>query len=1053
MSTITWGLHATPANGSAQVSKIIWVPELSLFVGVMNSGTSRVVTSPTGVTWTLQTASQINSWRSVAWSPTLNLLVAVASSGTNRVMTSANGTAWFNQTSSEQNSWHDVTWSPSLALFVAVSSDGTNRVMTSSNGTAWSPQSASSAKTWQAVTWSSSLGLFVAVAGTSGTASVMTSTNGTAWSGQTTSVTTTFRARGLAWSPSLGMFAACSGGSHLLTSTNGTAWSDWSGVPSGWGATDNNQVVWSPELSLFLVTGGNYEDVVLTSPDGVVWTAVNVTTFDTWDAVAYSPALTSFVLAAQLGGGSGIPINLGTGVVAPAISPTSGTIAGGTTLTLTGDGSNGGFVQGQTLVYLDTTANLATYTLDPLTDRFTNLGSPECTSVTVTSSTSLTCITPSHLPTPALKTLVVLGPGTSPTAPNIVFYLPDAFTSLSPILISISPVTGNEGTLVTLTGTNFYADQDVNVSVGGQGVGKNVVWFFDGVLFNAATSVTYVNATTLTCLAPFSTQDTVVDVVLHPGSVLLGYIQGAASVAETTLSDAFTYTSAWWQPDWPKVILPPINYPGPCDVLLEGELHAGTVATLYTPVDLVSSGGTAPYSLSVLSGDLPPGLRLEDDALVGTPTENGVYTFILQSEDSEGCSAYVGYTIIIWAGDEDFVPFPFPWDDISPTIPPPYTIPFPFTPVGGFPTFPPGTIFSWRIDSTPPTDKGWWISADEDFAGAGQVISGSVPANPRGLVEIVAFATGTSSFLAGTIACTWRNRLLYAKGGYTVGTTLPTIRIFDGLFDREVVSIPLAASSVVPIAVMSILTANDTIYLSTLDSGTTSANWSGRVFTLDPDRDTLTPIGDPFPAGHVPYALAWHLGRLWAGTNRGDPASPGKVFFFRPDIDTAWTEDHDLSAESLGGVCSLLSFEGLLYVGTSSSGTAAKVLVRSGLGVYTTSDTGTASAAGNAFIALYSFEGKLYSSYWSPATVSLLRKFSSGAWSTSYTGVAGTLVPYVALVVDLSSSILLALGGGTGFSAALVTTPDGITWTDKTVFLDQSTPASSGLPAFGVISL
>lgn len=611
----------------------------------------------------------------------------------------------------------------------------------------------------------------------------------------------------------------------------------------------------------------------------------------------------------------------------------------------------------------------------------------------------------------------------------------------------------------------------MNVFLSGTGFGTGATVTFGGSL---ATSVVVVTSNYITCTTP-----------THAAGAVDVVVTNADGVAATLVSGYTYVTSPWWHPDWPTVIIPsipiPPSHPGlpptppvepdpgepdpdPCLLAFDTSYpSAGTVGDVYTPVVMSTAGGEDPVSIEMVLGDLPPGLQLwagETAALTGTPSEEGVFTFILRATDANSCTAYMAYTIIIWPEDGPPDDVPLPWGRKKTTQPTVITPSFPITPGGGAPSLPGGSIFTWTVTTAPTTDRGWWLSMDENFSGAGNVLSGSVPRDPRGFVETTTFSSSSASNLGGFPgpAGVWRNHLIYAKGGYTVGTTSPTIRIFDGTFDREVVTIPLAASSTVSKAVMSILVANDTVYVSTFDSGTSSADWSGRVFTLDPDRGTLTPLGDPFPVGHMPYALAWHLGRLWVGTNRQVASSSGKVYFFRPDIDTAWTQDYDLSSASQGGVTSLLSYKGLLYVGCSApAATFAKVLVRSGAGVYTTSDTGTGgtATANNAFLALAEFEGKLYASYFNndATKISKIRSFDNSSWSTAYTGASGTLVPFLGFPVDLAAGILLAIGGGVGYNVALVSTPDGSSWTDRTAFLDQDATPSTGLPVFGIVRI
>lgn len=369
--------------------------------------------------------------------------------------------------------------------------------------------------------------------------------------------------------------------------------------------------------------------------------------------------------------------------------------------------------------------------------------------------------------------------------------------------------------------------------------------------------------------------------------------------------------------------------------------------------------------------------------------------------------------------------------------------------------YPKGSTFIWVLDSD-PGDKGWWFSLDEEFNGAAPIVVNSRPKNPRNFQEIAAFAMGSAAWLGGFPgpACVWNNHLVYAEGGYSVGIDSPIIRINDGRFDREVVRFPIEVGPYVPIAVMTMLAANGTIYLTTLDTGSSSADWSGRVFSLDINSATLTVLGAALTTGHVPYALAWHLGRLWCGTHRQSSAAAGKIFYFRPGIDTSWTDDYTLSSSSTMGCSSLLSYKGLLYVGTTNAAAAfAQVLVRSELGAYTTTliGTGGAATANNGFLALAEFQSNMYASFWNADTpsISKIYKFDNASWSTVYTASAGTLVPYLGFPTD--NDTLLAIGGGTGYNAALISTTNGTSWSDRTAFLTQSGTAATGNPVFGVV--
>src|SRR5208337_2409742 len=64
---------------------------------------------------------------------------------------------------------------------------------------------------------------------------------------------------------------------------------------------------------------------------------------------------------------------------------------------------------------------------------------------------------------------------------------------------------------------------------------------------------------------------------------------------------------------------------------------------------LVVSGGVAPYTFSITSGSLPPGLTLNTStgAITGTPTTAGTYNFTAQAVDSKGNTASASCSIVV----------------------------------------------------------------------------------------------------------------------------------------------------------------------------------------------------------------------------------------------------------------------------------------------------------------------------------------------------------------------------------------------------------------------
>lgn len=78
-------------------------------------------------------------------------------------------------------------------------------------------------------------------------------------------------------------------------------------------------------------------------------------------------------------------------------------------------------------------------------------------------------------------------------------------------------------------------------------------------------------------------------------------------------------------------------------------LPPGNIGTPYNQA-ITAAGGTPPYSYSLVSGALPPGLNLSAaGAITGTPTTLGLYSFTIQATDALGCLGSRAYSIVIAA--------------------------------------------------------------------------------------------------------------------------------------------------------------------------------------------------------------------------------------------------------------------------------------------------------------------------------------------------------------------------------------------------------------------
>ena len=335
-------------------------------------------------------------------------------------------------------------------------------------------------------------------------------------------------------------------------------------------------------------------------------------------------------------------------------------------------------------------------------------------------------------------------------------------------------------------------------------------------------------------------------------------------------------------------------------------------------------------------------------------------------------------------------------------------------------------------------------------------------------------STTNDDIFVGRPSITYRNRFYYAGNDYTVGTSAPTIHMWDGVTDYVLASIPDNPddSGTTSSAILCMIAANQRIYVTTYDGGSASATTcKGRVFELDPEDGSLFQIGSRFPISpdtqRIPYALAWHMGRLWVAAHVGPQGSTTKTYFIRPGIDSDWTLDNT-SAGTTTAV-EMMSFQGQLYQGhTSASGGGAIVRVRSTLAAYSTSVTAALNEGGsvpvmanfgvnNHFGAMAVFQSNLYVAYFNRSTTNVLYgrvyKYTGSAWSVVYfpaADAAGSKPYHGALVHNgilyMWSSPVDGASGAADINQ-IISTSDGTTWTTHDAAILNNFSASS----FGVI--
>lgn len=279
---------------------------------------------------------------------------------------------------------------------------------------------------------------------------------------------------------------------------------------------------------------------------------------------------------------------------------------------------------------------------------------------------------------------------------------------------------------------------------------------------------------------------------------------------------------------------------------------------------------------------------------------------------------------------------------------------------------------------------------------------------------------------SGRPGCMYNNRFYYAGNDYTYLTTAPTIRMYDGTQDSLLGRVPSRVGVVAQAVIDMIVGGDSFIYFTVLDSGVSSANTlKTRIFQLDPESGAITQIGSPFPLTpetvRVPFTLCWHQGRLWTRTiGGGISAVSQRVYYFRIGVDSEWVLDATEAFES-GAI--MASYQGQLFTGTRvDTASAAKIRVRSTLGVYSTSLTvalneggsvpviPSAFGYGNHFGSAAVFNGNLYASWYdgqvtaSTTTGSRymrIYKFNGTAWSVVYSPAADDSdnIPYNQAIV------------------------------------------------------
>lgn len=234
--TTGWSAGTTPAGTSWEFRDVVYAPALRKFVAVGSQngafdGNGFVAESVDGKAWALTATPPVFSGKpinAIAWSEALSLFVAVGQGGA--LATSPDAATWTARTvATDTRHLTSVEWSPDLGLFV-VGATGSpySTFQHSANGTSWTLVASNlfgGQPEISGIAWSPSLALFAAAT----TSSHARSANGQSWSYATSPDDyTTGGGRGAVWTGAAFLSPAfdstLSQSNRATRSTNGTSW-------------------------------------------------------------------------------------------------------------------------------------------------------------------------------------------------------------------------------------------------------------------------------------------------------------------------------------------------------------------------------------------------------------------------------------------------------------------------------------------------------------------------------------------------------------------------------------------------------------------------------------------------------------------------------------------------------------------------------------------------------------------------------------------------------------------------------------------------------------
>lgn len=346
----------------------------------------------------------------------------------------------------------------------------------------------------------------------------------------------------------------------------------------------------------------------------------------------------------------------GGGPTLTGVSPSSGSTAGGTSVTLSGSGFTG--VTGVTF------------------------GGTAASSFTVNSVSQITATAPSH-PAGTVDVVVNATGGASAVSPasRYTYLAPPVSAAVSATLAANSsnnPITLNitggaatsvavasaaghgsavaSGTSITYTPTAGYSGPDTFTYTATNTSGTSAPATVTVTVAPPTVDISPATLPGATAGTPYnqtlSSSNGTAPYTYAPvsGSLPPGVSFSSAGVFSGTPSSNGTYNLSIRSTDQygaTGTVSYTISVAPPTIAVSPPTLPNGTYATAYSQA-ITASGGNGSYSFAVSSGGLPSGLSLAPGGtLSGTPTASGNYSFSVTATDGNGFSASRGYTLTI----------------------------------------------------------------------------------------------------------------------------------------------------------------------------------------------------------------------------------------------------------------------------------------------------------------------------------------------------------------------------------------------------------------------